>query len=72
MNEAGLLSRKLIGIEEASHYLGLSKDMIYKLVSQRRIPFTKLTNRLKFRIDLLDEWIKQKTVMPVKSRIGAA
>ena len=60
--------RKLLSIEEAAHYLGLAKNTLYKMVSQKRIPFTKLGGRLLFPIAQLDEWIKQKTVMPIPAR----
>ena len=62
--------RKLLSIEEAAHYVGLPKNTLYKMVSQRRIPFTKLGGRLMFRIGLLDEWIEQNTVLPIALKSG--
>lgn len=36
------------------------------MVSQRRIPFTKVGRLTKFDVRLLDEWIEKNTVMPLK------
>jgi len=70
MKEAGLLARKLMNVDEAAHYVRLSKNTLYKMVSEKRIPHTKLGGRLMFPIALLDEWIKQNTVLPMLSKTG--
>ncbi|MBH0178420.1 MAG: helix-turn-helix domain-containing protein [Nitrospira sp.] len=60
--------RKLIPIQEAAQYTGLSPHTLYTMVSQRRIPYVKVGRLVKFDVDLLDKWIKQQTVMPMPPR----
>ena len=42
-------------------YTGLSKDTIYKLVKEGRIPVTRIDRRLRFDIVEIDKWIKRHT-----------
>ncbi len=65
MNREPQLLRRLISIKEASAYTRLSVHTLYTMVSQRRIPFVKVGRSLRFDLALLDEWIKQHTVMPM-------
>jgi excisionase family DNA binding protein len=57
-------SRRLLNIQEASEYVGLSVHTLYTMVSQRRIPFVKIGRLTKFDVGLLEAWIKKNTVMP--------
>ena len=65
MNRSAPMTRRIISIQEAADYTGLSVQTLYKMVSQRRIPFVKMGRLTKFDVALLDAWIKQKTVMPM-------
>ncbi len=65
MNHSSSPVRRLISIKEAAAYTGLSVHTLYTMVSQRRIPFVKVGRSLRFDLALLDEWIKQHTVMPM-------
>lgn len=58
------ISRRLLSVQEAAQYTGLSPHTLYAMVSQRRIPFVKMGRLVKFDQRLLDAWIKQNTVMP--------
>jgi len=60
--------RKLIQIQQAAQYTGLSPHTLYTMVSQRRIPYVKVGRLVKFDEELLDKWIKQHTVMPMPPR----
>ena len=55
----------LVDIHEVAQYLGISPETLYKMVSQRRIPYVKVGRLVKFDVRLLDEWIKKNTVMPM-------
>lgn len=57
-----------MSVKETATYLGLAPDTIYSMVSQRRIPFVKVGRLVKFDVELLDQWIKQNTVMPMPAR----
>jgi excisionase family DNA binding protein len=59
--------KRLTDIEGASAYTGLSVHTIYTMVSQRRIPHVKLGKRVMFDLNLLDRWIEQNTIMPMRS-----
>jgi len=59
---------RLIDVHAAADYTGLSTHTLYTMVSQRRIPFVKLGGKLLSDLALLDEWIKQNTVMPMPPR----
>jgi len=68
-NERGpLMTPRLLRIQEVSERTGLSKHTLYKMVSQCRIPYTKLGGALRFDPEKLDQWIKQSTVMPMRQK----
>ncbi len=52
-----------MNIRQASHYLGISPDTLYKYVSEERIPAFKLGNRWKFKKTILDSWMERKSTM---------
>jgi excisionase family DNA binding protein len=54
-------SREVMNIRQASQYLGISPDTLYKYVSEERIPAFKLGNRWKFKKSKLDEWMEEKS-----------
>jgi excisionase family DNA binding protein len=60
-----MLPRKYLTVKEVSQYFGIATDTIYKMVSQRQIPFSKVGRLLRFDHTILDIWIKQHTVMPM-------
>ena len=63
------VTRRLLSIDEAAIYTGVSVYTLYKMVSQRRIPYIKVGSRLKFDLALLDGWLKQHTVLPIISKV---
>jgi excisionase family DNA binding protein len=54
-------SREVMNIRQASQYLGVSADTLYKYVSEGRIPAFKLGNRWRFMKALLDGWMAQQS-----------
>jgi excisionase family DNA binding protein len=54
-------SPEVMNIRQASSYLGVSPDTLYKYVSENRIPAFKLGNRWKFKKALLDRWMESKS-----------
>ena len=62
--------QRLISINEAAEYTGLSPHTIYTMVSQRRIPYVKVGRLVKFDEGMLQAWIKQHTVMPMPTKVG--
>src|SRR6185437_5134112 len=56
-------SREVMNIRQASQYLGVSPDTLYKYVTEEKIPAFKLGNRWKFKKTILDQWMEQKSTM---------
>ena len=50
-------------LREASEYLGISPDTLYKYLSEEKIRGVafKLGNRWRFKKDLLDRWMERKS-----------
>jgi len=61
--------KDVMTLREASKYLGVSPDTLYKYLSERRIPAFKLGNRWRFKKDLLDRWMEKvsERVLEVKT-----
>jgi excisionase family DNA binding protein len=60
-------SREVMNIRQASQYLGVSPDTLYKYVTEEKIPAFKLGNRWKFKKTILDQWMEQKSTMNMNS-----
>jgi excisionase family DNA binding protein len=53
--------KEVMTLREASQYLGISPDTLYKYLNEDKIPAFKLGNRWRFKKDLLDRWIEKKS-----------
>lgn len=53
--------KEVMNIKEASHYLGISPDTLYRYVTTERVPAFKLGNRWRFKKTVLDEWMEIKS-----------
>lgn len=51
-------AREVMDIRQASDYLGISSDSLYKYASESLIPAFKLGNRWRFKRSLLDHWME--------------
>ena len=49
--------REVMNIEQAAHYLGISRDTLYKYASEGTIPAFKLGNRWRFRRAVINKWM---------------
>ena len=57
------MEKRLIGIKEASEYLGIPIGSLYKLVWQRRLPFVvRIGRSLRFDKERMDKWILENTI----------
>jgi excisionase family DNA binding protein len=59
-------SPEVMNIREASEYLGISADTLYKYLAEEKIPGFKLGNRWKFKKSVLDRWMERQS-MPLAS-----
>jgi excisionase family DNA binding protein len=48
-------------IRQASDYLGISSDTLYKYASEGFVPAFKLGNRWRFKRSRLDEWMDRQS-----------
>jgi excisionase family DNA binding protein len=55
-------AREVMNIRQASQYLGISPDTLYKYVSEETIPAFKLGNRWKFKKSILDSWMEDRSL----------
>jgi len=53
--------KEVMTLREASQYLGITPDTLYKYLGERSIPAFKLGNRWRFKKDLLDRWMERKS-----------
>ena len=53
--------REVMDIRQASDYLGISPDTLYKYASEGFVPAFKLGNRWRFKRSRLDEWMDQQS-----------
>jgi excisionase family DNA binding protein len=65
--------REVMDIRQAADYLGISGDTLYRYASEGFVPAFKLGNRWRFKKDLLDTWMDQKSgVKAVKAPLKMA
>ena len=54
-------SKEVMTLREASEYLGITPDTLYKRLSEDQIPAFKIGNRWRFKKDLLDRWMEKRS-----------
>jgi excisionase family DNA binding protein len=63
-------AREVMDIRQASEYLGISGDTLYRYASEGFIPAFKLGNRWRFKKSLLDAWMDEKSGMKAPTPIA--
>jgi excisionase family DNA binding protein len=61
MAQLQAVPREVMDIRQASEYLGISGDTLYRYASEGFIPAFKLGNRWRFKKTLLDSWMDEKS-----------
>ncbi len=61
-------AREVMSLRQASLYLGVSADTMYRYVSEGMVPAFKLGNRWKLRKSVLDRWMERKMSQPKSKR----
>lgn len=54
--------RRLITAKEASQYLSLSTDTIYRMAALKKLPYLKIGDRVLFDIKSLDQWVEKHLI----------
>ena len=58
----GAIGRRLLNVEEAAQYLGLSVDTLHKWVQLQAIPHVKAGRALRFDLAALNRYIDEHTI----------
>ncbi len=58
------MMNRLLTVEEVAKLLRLSPRGVYNLVEARKIPFIKVSNRVRFKVEHIEEWLVDRTVKP--------
>jgi excisionase family DNA binding protein len=53
--------REVMDVRQASQYLGVSRETLYKYLTHESIPAFKLGNRWKFKKTVLDRWMEMES-----------
>ena len=64
-------AREVMDIRQASDYLGISSDSLYKYASESLIPAFKLGNRWRFKRSRLDEWMDRQSELRAGGEVDA-
>lgn len=57
--------RPLISIKELSCYLGIKEKTLYAMVGAKTIPCVRFRRLIRFDLDEIDLWVKEKKVAPI-------
>lgn len=71
MAHAQVAFREVMDIRQASEYLGISGDTLYRYASEGFIPAFKLGNRWRFKKSLLDAWMDEKSGVKASAPVPA-
>jgi excisionase family DNA binding protein len=64
------MMREVMDIRQASEYLGISGDTLYRYASEGTIPAFRLGNRWRFKRSLLDAWMVRMSSPKATSTIS--
>lgn len=53
--------REVMNVREAAQYLGVSKETLYKYLTEQSIPAFKLGSRWKVKKNVLDRWMEKQS-----------
>lgn len=66
MNELPKVERTTLTMKETAEYLGISYWLVNQLVRRKQIPCARVGGRVLFRIQALDEYLKEKEESSIK------
>ncbi len=65
-------SKSVFDMSEAAQFLGISKDRLYHLTQEKRVPYYKQGNANYFKKDELERWMTETKVPTVREVRSAA
>lgn len=58
-----IVTKEVLTLDEASRYMGITKSQMYKLTSERAVPYSKPAGKMcYFSREALDEWLMSRPV----------
>jgi len=57
-----IMEKRFLNIKEMSDYIGLTQGTLYVWTSQRRLPYLKVGNRVRFDLQEIEKWLKGKRI----------
>lgn len=52
------ITDRWLSVQEIAHYLGISKETIYRWVESKKIPAHKIGKQWKFQVSEINHWVK--------------
>lgn len=66
MNELPKVERTTLTMKETAEYLGISYWLVNQLVRRKQIPCARVGGRILFRVQALNEYLKEKEENSIK------
>ena len=66
MNELPKVERTTLTMKETAEYLGISYWLVNQLVRRKQIPYARVGGRVLFRVQALEEYLKEKEESSIK------
>ena len=66
MNELPKVERTTLTMKETAEYLGVSYWLVNQLVRRKQIPCARVGGRVLFRVQALEEYLKEKEENSIK------
>ena len=66
MNELPKVERTTLTMKETAEYLGISYWLVNQLLRRKQIPCARVGGRVLFRVQALDEYLKEKEESSIK------
>lgn len=60
------IKRSTMTALEVAEYLGVSRDMIYIMAREKRIPHFRIGSRILFKRDVIDHWTESQMIEDVE------
>lgn len=57
-----MIQKRLLNADELAQMISVNRDTLYRWVSQRKIPCVKIGRSTKFDTEVIDKWIKEKSI----------
>ena len=59
-------SPEILTVKQLASYLQMDEHTIYRLAKSGKIPAIKIGAKLRFKKDLIDKWIEEKSISNIK------